>query len=441
MLGAGLALWSMFSAAASGYVEAEKTESRETVLATGKVTGKHVIRLSFTGSGVISELMVDEGEAVEQGQILAVLDNENEKNRIVQRQNDLEIAATQLKKTQTTDYKQALEELKQAQNREKDARLEYEQSRERIEVRPEEELKQARLALDSAQKQYQRQLQLYQEGIISSSELEEVEKKLQLAESNLALAESDYQGRHLELEQAQSSLEVAQSNVAVAQGLVDDLRGDSLDLAELEKLQAQARLEEAELAYEQTYLKSPLDGSITRVAASPGEFLQSGQEVLTLIPEAEVTYVEVQVEEDLTGRIVPGQEAVVTTTAYPDQHFSASVSHVSPGIDAARGTFNVRLELDQLIPELVPDLAVFAEIIIDFREESMILEQRYVYGTDGERFVYAYRGGRVDTRELEVESLGNGYLVVREGLEPGELILTNPDLTQGQRVRLAAEEK
>ncbi len=229
--------------------------------------------------------------------------------------------------------------------------------------------------------------------------------------------------------------------MAVAQGLVDDLRGDSLDLAELEKLQAQTWLEEAELAYEQTYLKSPLDGSITRVVASPGESLQSGQEVLTLIPEAEVTYVEVQVEEDLTGRIVPGQEAVVTTTAYPDQHFSASVSHVSPGIDAARGTFNVRLELDRLVPELVPDLAVFAEIIIDFREESMILEQRYVYGTDGERFVYAYRDGRVYTREIEVESLGNGYLAVRDGLEPGDLILTNPDLNQGQRVRLTAEEK
>ncbi len=441
VLGAGLTLWATFSGATSNYIKVEKSDSVETVLATGKVTGEQVIPLSFSVSGVIEDLRVEEGAQVNEGQVLAVVGNHEAKNLVLQRTNTLEIAQTQLEKIQTTDYKQALENLKQAEAQEKYARLEYERTLTNMEIQPEERLKQAEINYEAALTIYQRTLELFKEGIASATELEEAEKNLELATSNLALAESDFAGRFQELEQAERSLEVARSNVSLAQSTLDSLAGEMLKLAELETAQAAFLLEEAELAYARTYIKSPRDGSITRVQASPGEFVQPGREIFTLIPLAEVTYVEVQVDEDLTGSIVPGQEAIITSTAFPGETFPAAVSRVSPGIDVARGTFEVRLALDRLVPELVPDLAVFAEIIIERREPSIVLEQRFIYRQEGKSFVNTTRQGRVYPLEVQVDNLGNGFVLVREGLEPGLVILTNFDLREGQRVRLAAEER
>ncbi len=505
VLGIGLTLWTTLSVATSNYVKAEKLDSVETVLATGKITGKHVIPVAFTVSGVLEDIWVAEGAQVEEGQVLAFLGNHEEKNRVLQRTNALEIAQTQLGKIQTTDYKQALENLQQAKVQEKYAQLEYERSLSALEIQPEERLKQARVQAETAQTLYNRTKELvqersaveeerlrqaevqvnaarshfsrsealFQEGIISQveldaakenvdisesvfnmarrnyegrmleleSEMETVKKNLDLAASNLALAESDFEGRFQELEQAERSLEVARSNVSLAQSALDSLTGEMLKLAELETAQAEFLLEEAELAYAKTYIKALSDGHITKIHVSPGEFVQPGREILTLIPLAEVTYADVQVDEDLTGRIVPGQEAMITSTAFPGETYPASVSHVAPGIDAARGTFKVRLALDRLVPELVPDLAVFAEIIIERRKPSIVLEQRFVYRQEGKSFVNTTRQDRVYALEIQSDNLGNGFVLVREGLEPGAVVLTNMNLQEGQRVRLAAEER
>ncbi|RQD77122.1 MAG: HlyD family efflux transporter periplasmic adaptor subunit [Candidatus Syntrophonatronum acetioxidans] len=173
--------------------------------------------------------------------------------------------------------------------------------------------------------------------------------------------------------------------------------------------------------------------------ASPGAYAQPGQEIITFIPQAETNYVEVQVDEDLTGQIVPGQEAVVTTNAFPEEEFLARVYRVSPGIDPDRGTFKVRLELEEFNEELVPDLAVFAEIIIGSREDSIVLQQRYLYQQEGVSFVYSIEEDRAISREVAVEEIGGGLALVKEGLEQGDIILTSLGLNEGQRVRLAGE--
>lgn len=230
-------------------------------------------------------------------------------------------------------------------------------------------------------------------------------------------------------------------HVSLARSALSDLEGEALKMASLEKEQAEALLTETELAYEKTYVKAPHSGYLSRLQASSGAFVQMGQEVMTLIPEAKVSYAEVQVDEELTGRIVPGQETVVTSAAFPEKQFPAVVSRVSPGIDAERGTFQVRLEMDRLAGELVPDLAVFAEIEIGRWEESIVLEKRYVFREDGQSFVFTEQEGRVHRQVVEVFEVGSGFVLVEDGLEPGAVVLTSLDLSEGQRVQLAAEEE
>ena len=439
VLGAGYILWSLLSVTTSTYIKVEAEDYIETVLATGKVTGKEVIPLAFQVPGAIEEIMVEEGDHVEKGQVLAVLENKGEKNRILQQSNALKLVEYQVTKLQTTDYQQARENLKQAEAQKKVAQLVYDYALENQGIQPEEMLKQAEIQAESARNSYQRSKRLYENGAISLSEMEKVEESLELAESSLALARSDYSGRHLDLEQAKSQLEVAGSNVSVARNTLNDLTGDALQMARLEKEQAKALLEEAELAYHNTYLRSPQEGYINRLFASTGAFTQTGQEVIVLIPRAELSYVEVRVDEDLTGQIVPGQEAVITSTAFPEEEFTATVYRVSPGIDADRGTFKVRLELDRREDRLVPDLAVFAEIVMGHQKESIVLERRHIYQEKGQSYVFTWQEGRVHRKGVETKEVGNNFALITDGLEPGDVVLTSPDLKEGQQIRLAGE--
>lgn len=440
VLGAGLLiggylLWSALAVTTSEYVVLERETALETVLATGAVTGKENTPLAFSRPGPLERVQVEEGDRVTRDQVLAVQDNSQDRVRVAQEEKLLGQARSQVRTLQTTDLAQAREELTQAEARQRAARTNYEHVRRDAEIRGREGLRQARIEAEDAETRFNRRQELYAEGLISRAELEEAEKNWRLAESALTLAQSDYEGRRATQEQARSDLAVATSNVAGARAIVESLTGEGLERARLEQERAGERLEEARLQYDETYLRAPFAGEVTRLRASPGEFRQAGEEVLVLVPEAGTTFVRVEVDENLVGRVRPGQEALVTTSAFPEEQYDARVSRVAPAVDSDRGTFTVRLELDRKAEELVPDLAAFAEIIIERQEDCLVLEERLVYREDGRKYVNGVRRGRVERLPVEGRDLGGGYVLIEEGLEAGERILTALDLSPGQRVR------
>ncbi len=436
----GYLLWPILSVTDSSFVKAEVDDYLETVIATGKVTGEEVVALSFQTSGNIEIIQVEEGDKVEKGHVFAVLDNQGEKNRISQQENLLKQAELHISKLQNRDHLEAQELLNQALAQEEIALLAYENARDYKVIQSEEMLSQAKINAQSARNFYERSKELFQEELISASDMEEAEKNLKLAESSLTVTQGDYEGSSTDLAQAKKQLEVASSNVSLANSTLDSISNEKLRVARLEKEQAEILLEEAHLAYDNTYLIAPRKGQVYRLLTSPGGYVQTGQEIISFIPDAEVNYVEVQVDEDLTGQIIAGLEAVITSNAFPEKEYSAVVSRVSPGIDPARGTFKVRLKLEEFNEELVPDLAVFAEIIIGSLENSIVLKQNHVYQEEEIDFVYSIKEGRVISQEVEVERIGGGLALVKEGLAPGDIILTSLGLREGQRIRLAGEE-
>ncbi len=433
--------WSIFFTMSSDYIVVKEIDSLETITAAGKVIGDGTISLAFKFSGTVEEILVEEGYRVEQGHVLAYLENQQEQNLLKQRENNLEKARTQLYKLQNTDYVEARENLNQAQAQLGYARSVYERTKEEIEVYPKENFRQAEIQANAARELYERKKILYEEGYISSLDLQGAKDSKELAESSLAVASSQYEGRKLELERVENDVKLASSNTALAQNALNSLTGEGIKLAKLQVEQAEIILDEAEINYQQTIIKAPETGVITDVNVNVGEQIQSAQSIFTLVPEADTTFVEVQIDEDLTGRVVPGQKAWVTSTAFPDKIYSALVSWVSPGIDADRGTFGVRLRLEDFYPELAADLTVFAEIIMGEQKQSIILEQRYIYQIDDKNYVFISQRGQAYLQAVQVKDLGNGKILVEEGLSPGDIVLTSLGLTEGQRIRLAPEEE
>lgn len=98
------------------------------------------------------------------------------------------------------------------------------------------------------------------------------------------------------------------------------------------------------------YIKSPIDGVVVERMKSPGEYIE--EQPVVKIAHIDLLHVEAIVPERQFNHINVGMEAKVYTEN-PDASYNATVIVVDPVIDAASGTFGVRLKLpnhDHSIP-------------------------------------------------------------------------------------------
>lgn len=140
------------------------------------------------------------------------------------------------------------------------------------------------------------------------------------------------------LDEARTQRELAESELRETQ--------ENLRLAELE-------VERAEEQLKLRTLRSPFDGVVVDKYLSSGEFATSNvkQPVLKLA-EVDPLHVEVVLPASLFGKVRKGSRGRVSPEA-PGGQYGAVVTVVDRTIDAASGTFGVRLELpnpDQRIP-------------------------------------------------------------------------------------------
>ena len=366
----------------SKYVVLAEEDTQITLLATGRIVGIQYADLSFARSGNLAEVLVKEGDFVEAGQVLAELSKKEARLFVRQRETELSRAELDLKSVQGPELEQAREA--------------YNQSR---------------LELKKAKNDYERNLELYRIEVVSPAEFEVVENQYLQAKSRSLQAES----------------------------VVKELRGARVEHALLGLEHAQINLEEAKLLYDETALKAPQAGIILELTKTTGEYIQTGQTIMVFIPDADKTFVEVEVDEDYIGHIVSGQKAFVTSSAIQNKIFPAEVVHVSPGIDASRGTFRVRLSLNNKVEELPPDAGVFAEIITGDYENALFIAQKYIREEREVFYVYVEEEGRAIRYDLEGEFVGNNLFIITDGIETGARVLISTDISEGSRVRLGGE--
>ncbi len=148
----------------------------------------------------------------------------------------------------------------------------------------------------------QRDERLFQKGIISDQVFAQSHRDRRLAEANLLQAEED------------------------------------LRLAKLERDHAQARLT-------QRTIRSPLDGVVVERLMSPGELVTQGRNAEILkVAQINPLHVEVILPVEIFGSVEVGMLAEIRLDSSADTH-PAAVTVVDRVVDAASGTFGIRLEL------------------------------------------------------------------------------------------------
>lgn len=266
----------------NAHANTASVQNEVTLVAPGRVEPiSEEVQLSSPVSGQIAEIRVVEGQAVQARQVLAVLDNRNCR---------AEVAAAQ------------------AQVKLKIAAVERWQNG----ARPQERAEAAAAArecgavLDNARANLNRCRGLSQQGVLSPSEIDGAEQQYRVAAARAEAAQ-----------QRQAILEAGP-------------REEDLAAARAELTLAEAQLQDAKVRLDQTYIRSPMTGTVLRVHRHVGETVSAAADMpLFSVADVSARRVRIEVDESDIERLQVGQRVYVCAEAYGDRKFWGKVVQVA----------------------------------------------------------------------------------------------------------------
>lgn len=303
------------------------TSSVIDIEATGLITTENEARLSFKIGGVIEEVYVEEGQQVRQGQLLASLNN-------------TEIAA---------------------------------------------QVQQVQLAVEKAQRDYQRAGNLYQDSVVTLEQYQNSKTGLDIAKQNLQ-----------------------------------------------------------QVSFNQRYAKiyAPANGFIIKKLLNAGEVASTGSPVLVMSETGTKSkwILRAGVADIEWASIREGDKATVSVDAYASKQFNAVVSKKSLAADAASGSLQVELQVD--FAGLQPAVGLFGKALItpSFSTTGFSIPYEALLEANGKKgFVFVTNDQKKAERvQVNIAAIEANRVILSEGIAGYSYVITSgsPYLTAGAAIKV-----
>jgi HlyD family secretion protein len=264
-------------------------------------------QLGFKVPGRVAARLVSEGERVKDGQLVARLDDAEQR------------AQLSLRRAELAGAEAALAELEAGSRPQEIAAVEA-------------TLRSTEAERDRARLDFARQQELRGKEAIADRDLEASQAQLKIAEARAAEA-----GERLKLvKEGPRAEDIAQGRARVEQ--------------------ARAAVALAETQLDNTRLASPLTGVVLSHNIEPGEYVSPGTPVVTVAELARV-WVRAYVNQTDLGRIRLGQKVAVRTDTFPDKTYEGTVGFIASESEFTPKTVQTVKERVKLVFRVKVDLA------------------------------------------------------------------------------------
>lgn len=191
---------------------------------------------------------------------------------------------------------------------------------------------------------------------------------------------------------------------------------------ELTELDAQVRV--AELKLEDHEIRAPFTGQIGLRLKDRGAYVQPG-DALTTLQSVDPIEVEFAVPEREIAQLRPGLRLTLRTAAYPERVFPGAVAAIDPRVNMQTRSVTVVGRLPNADGLLKPGMFGEVELVVQVREDATVVPETAVFieGSRGSAFVVS--DGKLQRRRITLGQRGAGLVEIREGIEPGDLVVTS----------------
>jgi HlyD family secretion protein len=408
------------------------------VSANGTIKAERSINVSPKSAGVLKRLLVKEGDVLQQGQIIAYMDDSNLRGQLVQYQGQLAQAEATLKKTvngnRTQDIAQARAALVEAQ-----VGLQESLAGNRTEdiAQAQARLDNSRASLRQSEANYRRNESLSKEGAISQSDFDQ-----KRADRDKAQADVSEKQQALALQNAGTrSEEIAQSRARVQQKqqalslLEAGSRPEDIAQNRAQVLAARGALQNIQAQIEDTILKAPFSGVVTQKYADPGAFVTpttagstvSGAASNSIIALNSSNQVVANLAETNIAQNRVGQHVYITADAYPGQRFRGRVKQIAAQATVQQNvtSFEVKVELEAEAQRLLrAGMNVEATFQVGQISDAIVVPTVAVVREQGKTGVFvAAKNGDPSFTHVMTGANVNGKTEVKAGLVGTERVL------------------
>jgi RND family efflux transporter MFP subunit len=213
-------------------------------------------------------------------------------------------------------------------------------------------------------------------------------------------------------------------------------------MAEVLGLRSQLSERRAQLAlarqqFQDTTIRAPFSGAITRRQASLGEFLPVNAAVVTLVRQNPLR-VRLGVPERQAARVQQGQSIEIRLEGVTER-FTGRVVRISPAIDAQNRSLLIEGEIPNSQGKLRPGSFVEGSIIVNADALGFAVPASAVVGFAGIDRAFVVKDGALDDRVVRTgRKLADGRVEILDGLADGERIVAKASdrMAKGQKVRV-----
>lgn len=297
--------------------------SEQGITATGTI---EVTKTDITPKvgGYLVELKVREGDAVNKGSLVAIIDRPDLKAQLLRDEAALAKAKAQLRDLEQGARSQELQEASA-------------------------NLAAAKSQAVKAQTDFHRYSTLFREGAISSQQLDASRSAHEVAANALTAAQSRY-------------------SLLLEGNRPETITAQRLEVERSEAVLAASRTQVADLE-----VSSPLSGRVLSKNYEKGEYVNAGAAIAT-IGDMNDCWVKIYVSTEQLGKIRLGQAARVKIDAYPDKTFRGEIKEISQNAEytprqsitqreRANMVFAVKVKLDNPAETMKPGLP--ADVVLE----------------------------------------------------------------------------
>jgi membrane fusion protein, multidrug efflux system len=223
-----------------------------------------------------------------------------------------------------------------------------------------------------------------------------------------------------ELREAEVRLTEQRRELERIRGLVAErnLPRQRLDEQESRVSEAEARLEAARARLDDRQVRAPFSGMLGLRRVSVGALVSPGT-LITTLDDVSVVKLDFTVPETFLPGIVPGQEIVARSAAYPREAFSGKVTSIDTRVDPGTRAGTVRAEIPNPDGLLRPGMLLTVRLLKDPAESLSMPESALVPMRDEQYVFVVGEDDRVERLRIVTGRRAPGRVEVLEGLEEG----------------------
>ncbi len=202
------------------------------------------------------------------------------------------------------------------------------------------------------------------------------------------------------------------------------------DAADLKNRRAQAAAQAA--LVEKKTLRAPFDGRLGITTVNPGQYLNTGDKVVTL-QELDPVYVDFRLPQEQLAQVRPELEVRLSLDAFPGESFAGKVNAVDPLVDSGSRNFQAEATVPNPAHQLLPGMFVRVTVLSGVQQRYLTLPQTSItfnpYGSTVFLVEKDEKGKRTAQQGFVTTGPTRGdQIAIVKGIKEGDEVVTSGQL-------------